>query len=169
MKAFVLGFLSTTANLVESLTAIREEADSRNDTYVLYGGYDIISKTDTEAADGVPKLLGIMAKNGVLDTHTLIVDERLGLSFETKDCKDSKKCAYVFLKSKRPFDYKKWEAPLRSNTFITEAHATYGFYDAVLSVREEARKNFLHGVSMYLWSLREIGVIGTQALFTVEL
>jgi hypothetical protein len=168
MKAFVLGFLSTTSGLVDALTSIRSSKLQR-ETYILYGNYDVISKTDTETADGIPKLLEVMARNGVVDTHTLIVDERLDLSYEADDCKDVRKCAYVFLKSRRPFNYGRWAAPLKSNKLIAEAHATYGFYDAILSVREEARKNFLHDVSMYLWSLSDIGVIGTQTLFTVEL
>jgi hypothetical protein len=170
MKAFILGVLSTRVGLEDCINAIRKqqmEKLKRGETYLLYGHFDIISKFEGERED-LELLLEIMASNGVADTNTMIVDE-LGLNYEVEGCDSIRKAAYVFLKSSRPTNFLLWESALKQIKDVVEFHEIYGFHDVVVSVREEARHNFLNKVSKPLWAIAQFGLTITQTMFTIEI
>jgi hypothetical protein len=164
MKVFVLGILGTRIGPepLEALRAIEKE------TYLVYGDYDVISRVEG-TPDKVHETIRQMWLRGVADTNTLIVNEESELKYVSSECGNARKCAYVLMKSVRPTRFHEWIGPIGANKFVCEAHEIYGVYDAIVSIREEGRSNFLKEVITPLFELTREGLIGTKTLFTVEL
>ncbi len=123
MKAFVLGTVGTRSGLTETLTAVRSDKNIE-EAYLIWGPYEVVSKVTADSLSHLNHILDIMREHGVVDTNTLIVNEG-GLSFEKENCATRRKCAYIFIKMKRPSAPKLWEKYLRSIDEILEGHELF--------------------------------------------
>ncbi|MEM4302811.1 MAG: Lrp/AsnC ligand binding domain-containing protein [Candidatus Caldarchaeum sp.] len=166
MKAFVLGTVGTRSGLTETLTAVRSDKNVE-ESYLIWGPYDVISKVNAESLPHLNRILDHMREHGVVDTNTLIVNEG-GLSFEKENCSSRRKCAYIFIKMKRPSAPKLWEKYLMAIDEVLEGHELFGMWDVVVSVAEEARDDFFNRVFKRLWLLTEVNMTSTHTMFTVK-
>jgi hypothetical protein len=169
MKAFVLGVMGARVDLEGFLSAIRKlqsEKIKKGEAYLLYGDFDTIAKFEGDR-NGLELLLMTMSFHGVADTNTIIVDES-GMNYEVEGCDSIRKAAYILLKSVRPTNLSAWQSILKQIEDVTEFHEIYGAYDVLVSVREEARHDFLRRVLKPIRSLTKYGLIATNTLFTIE-
>lgn len=166
MKAFVLSVISPRSGLVQALNAVRSSKLVK-EAYLIYGTYDMICKAEFEGLEQLDSLLDILQQNGLQDSNTLIVKEG-GLSFEKEGCHETRKSAYIFAKIRRPSAPRFWEKHLRSIGPVMEAHETFGLYDIVISIAEEARADFFNKVFRQLWLLTEVNLTATHTMFTVK-
>ncbi|MEM0384352.1 MAG: Lrp/AsnC ligand binding domain-containing protein [Candidatus Caldarchaeum sp.] len=166
MKAFVLGTVGTRSGLTETLAAVRSDKNIE-ESYLIWGPYDTVSKVNCESLKHLNQVLDVMREHGVVDTNTLIVNEG-GLSFEKENCGKTRKCAYIFIKMRRPSAPKLWEKYLMSIEEVLEGHELFGMWDVVVSVAEEARTDFFNRVFKRLWLLTEVNMTSTHTMFTVK-
>lgn len=166
MKAFILGTVGTRSGLVETLSAVRADKNVR-ESYLIWGPYDLLSKTTFENLQQLDSFLNLMRDHGVVDTNTMLVNEG-GLSFEKTEMEGVKKCAYIFIKMRRPSAPKLWEKYLRAIDDVVEGHELFGMWDVVVSVAEDAREEFFDRVFKKLWLLTEVNMTSTHTMFTVK-
>jgi len=166
MIAFVLGTVGTRSGLTETLNAVRADKDVR-EAYLIWGPYDLIAKVNAENLPHLNRILDNMREHGVIDTNTLIVNEG-GLSFQKEDASTRRKCAYIFIKMRRPSAPRLWEKYLIAIDEILEGHELFGMWDVVVSVAEEAREDFFNRVFKRLWLLTEVNMTSTHTMFTVK-
>jgi len=167
MKAFVLGSVGTRSGLIETLNAVRGSNIVR-EAYLIWGPYDLICKVEVASLGQLNSLLDLLNDNGVVDTNTLIVNSEGRLSFESEDVDTISKCAYIFIKVRRPAVPKLWDKYLKTIEDIVESHELFGMYDVVLAVREEVREEFFDKVFRKLWLLTEVNLTSTHTMFTVK-
>ncbi|MCS6784020.1 MAG: Lrp/AsnC ligand binding domain-containing protein [Candidatus Caldarchaeum sp.] len=166
MKAFVLGTVGTRSGLIETITSLRNDKNIE-ESYLIWGPYDVLSKVSADSLKHLNSILDAMRAHGVVDTNTLIVNEG-GLSFEKEGAPSRRKCAYIFVKMRRPSAPKLWEKYLMSIDEILEGHELFGMWDVVVSVAEEARDDFFNRVFKRLWLLTEVNMTSTHTMFTVK-
>ncbi|MEM0089960.1 MAG: Lrp/AsnC ligand binding domain-containing protein [Nitrososphaerota archaeon] len=167
MKAFILGSVSTRSALIDSLKAIRDSGLVK-EAYLIWGPYDMLCKVEVSSLGQLNTVLDLLHDSEVIDTNTLIVNEEGGLTFEVKDVDKIKKCAYIFIKLRRPAAPRLWDTFLKSIEDVTEAHQLFGMYDVVISVREEAREEYFERVFKRLWLLTEVNLTSTYTCFTLK-
>jgi len=166
MKAFILGTVGTRSGLVETLTAVRSDKNVK-ESYLIWGPYDLISETMIDSLTQLDSLLNLMRDHGVVDTNTMLVNEA-GLSFTKPELENARKCAYIFIKMRRPSAPKLWEKYLKAIDDIAAAYELFGMWDVVVSVAEEAREDFFNRVFKKLWLLTEVNMTSTHTMFTVK-
>lgn len=166
MKAFVLGTVGTRSGLIETLSAVRSDKNVV-ESYLIWGPYDLIAKTIFDSLSQLDSFLNLLRDHGVVDTNTLIVNDN-GLSFEKPELEKIKKCAYIFIKMRRPSAPKLWEKYLMAIDDVAEGHEIFGMWDVVVSVKEEARDEFFDRVFKKLWLLTEVNMTSTHTMFTVK-
>lgn len=166
MKAFILGTVGTRSGLIETINAIRTDKNVE-ETYLIWGPYDTLTKVSADNLQHLNSILDAMRGYGVVDTNTLIVNEG-GLSFEKEGSSKRRKCAYIFIKMRRPSAPKLWEKYLMSIDEVMEGHELFGMWDVVVSVAEEARDDFFNKVFKRLWLLTEVNMTSTHTMFTVK-
>ncbi len=166
MKAFVLGTVGSRSGLIETIQAIRSDKNVE-ESYLIWGPYDVLSKVNVESLKHLNSVLDSMRGYGVVDTNSLIVNEG-GLSFEKEGAGSRRKCAYIFIKMRRPSAPKLWEKYLMSIDEILEGHELFGMWDVVVSVDEDARDDFFNRVFKRLWLLTEVNMTSTHTMFTVK-
>ena len=167
MKAFVLGSVSTRSALVDSLKAVRA-SDIVREAYLIWGPYDMICKAEVSSLGQLNTLLDLLHDNNIIDTNTMIVNEEGGLSFEVDNAEKIRKCAYIFIKMRRPSAPRLWDTFLKSIEDIVEAHQLFGMYDVIVAVREDAREEYFDRVFKRLWLLTEINLTSTYTSFTLK-
>ncbi|PUA32713.1 MAG: hypothetical protein B9J98_03835 [Candidatus Terraquivivens tikiterensis] len=167
MKAFILGSVSTRSALVDSLRAARNSSFIK-EAYLIWGPYDMLCKAEVSSLGQLNTVLDLLHDSEVVDTNTLIVNEEGGLTFEVEDVDKIKKCAYIFMKLRRPAAPRLWDTFLKGIEDITEAHQLFGMYDVVISVREEAREEYFDRVFKRLWLLTEVNLTSTHTCFTLK-
>ncbi|MCS7136263.1 MAG: Lrp/AsnC ligand binding domain-containing protein [Nitrososphaerota archaeon] len=167
MKAFILGSVSTRSALLDSLKAARASSLVK-EAYLIWGPYDMLCKVEVSSLGQINTVLDLLYDNEVIDTNTLIVNEEGGLTFEVNDVDKIRKCAYIFIKLKRPAAPRLWDTFLKSIDDVTEAHQLFGMYDVVISVREEAREEYFERVFKRLWLLTEVNLTSTYTYFTLK-
>lgn len=167
MKAFILGIVGSRGELIGCLEAVRRSQFVK-EAYLIYGAYDIICKVEFEEFKQLNSILDVLTQNGVVDSNTQLVNTE-GLSFEKQDAERKRKCAYTFIKIRRPAAPKFWESFLMSIESIAEAHELYGAYDVVVGVTSEAREDFFNKYFRRLWVLTEINMTATNTMFTVDI
>jgi len=168
MKAFILGSVSTRSALVDSLKTVRDSGLVR-EAYLIWGPYDMICKVEVSSLGQLNTVLDLLHDSEVIDTNTLIVNEEGGLTFEVKDIDKIRKCAYIFMKLRRPAAPRLWDTFLKSIEEVMEAHQLFGMYDVVISVREEAREDYFERVFKRLWLLTEVNLTSTYTCFTLKI
>ncbi len=166
MKAIILGTVGTRSGLVETLTAVRSDKNVK-ESYLIWGPYDLISEVQIESLTMLDSLLNLMRDHGVVDTNTLIVNEA-GLSFTKPEFDGVKKCAYIFIKMRRPSAPKLWEKYLKAIEDVASAYELFGMWDVVVTVIEDAREDFFNRVFKKLWLLTEVNMTSTHTMFTVK-
>ncbi|MCS7143070.1 MAG: Lrp/AsnC ligand binding domain-containing protein [Aigarchaeota archaeon] len=167
MKAFVLGTVGARSELLNCLDAVRR-SNLVSEAYLIFGIHDIICKVEFERLQQLNGLLDVLTQNGVVDSNTMIVNSE-GLSFEREGGYKRKKCAYTFIKIRRPAAPRLWETFLKSVDTIAEAHEVYGMYDVVVGVSEDAKHDFFNRYFRRLWLLTDINMTNTHTFFTVDL
>ncbi len=167
MKAFVLATVGTRSGLLEALQAVRG-SNIVKEAYLIWGPYDMICKVEAASIGQMNTLLDLMYDQGFIDSNTLIVNDEGGLSFEVENVNTIKKCAYIFIKKRRPSAPRLWDKYLKGIEDIVEAHELFGMWDVVVAVREEAREEFFDRVFKKLWILTEVNLTSTQTMFTVK-
>lgn len=167
MKAFILGSVSARSILLDSLKAARSSKFVK-EAYLIWGPYDMICKVEVPSIGYLNSVLDLLHENEVVDTNTLIVNEEGGLSFEVDNVDNIRKCAYIFIKLRRPAAPKLWDTFLRGIEDITEAHQLFGMYDVIISVKEEARDEYFERVFKKLWLLGEVNLTSTYTSFTLK-
>lgn len=168
MKAFVLGTVGSRSGLIEALEAVRK-TNIVKEAYLIWGPYDLICKVETSTIGQLNTLLDVMYEQGFVDSNTMIVNDEGGLSYEVDNINEIKKCAYIFIKKRRPAAPRLWDKYLKSIDDIVEAHELFGMWDVVVSVREDAREEFFERVFKKLWLLTEVNLTSTHTMFTVKI
>jgi len=168
MKAFVLATVGARSGLIEGLEAVRR-ANIVKEAYLIWGPYDLICKVEISTIGQLNTLLDIMYDQGFIDSNTMIVNDEGGLSYELDNSANIRKCAYIFIKKRRPSAPRLWDKYLRSIDDIVEAHELFGMWDVVVAVKEEAREDFFERVFKKLWLLTEVNLTSTHTMFTVKL
>jgi len=168
VKAFLLGTVATRGGLIECLNAVRG-SDLVKEAYLIWGPYDLICKVEVDSLGQLNRLLDIFNDQGVVDSNTMLVNQEGGLSYEKSGADVTKKCAYIFMKLRRPAAPKLWDKYISTLDDIVEAHQLFGMYDVVVAVREEAREDFFDRIFRKLWVLTEVNLNSTHTMFTVKI
>ncbi|MCS7117360.1 MAG: Lrp/AsnC ligand binding domain-containing protein, partial [Thaumarchaeota archaeon] len=111
VRAFILGTVGSRSELISCLEGVRG-APRVEEAYLIWGTYDIIAKAAVERLEEINDVLDAIYRAGVVDSNTLIVNPR-GLNLEKPESKSKKKCAYTFIKIRRPAAPKLWDRFLR--------------------------------------------------------
>jgi DNA-binding Lrp family transcriptional regulator len=167
VKAFILGSVGKRSELIECLQATRR-AQFVEEAYLIFGTADIIAKVRVNNLEQINSVLDTLYQNGIVDTNTLIVNEA-GLNFERQLDKPKKKCAYTFIKIRRPAAPRLWDRFLQGIEYVTEAYEIFGIYDVIVGVSEDARSDFFNSYFRKLWLLTEINMNSTTTMFTVDI
>lgn len=155
------------SELIECLQATRR-AQFVEEAYLIFGTADIIAKVKVNNLEQINSVLDTLYQNGIVDTNTLIVNEA-GLNFERQLDKPKKKCAYTFIKIRRPAAPRLWDRFLQGIEHVTEAYEIFGIYDVIVGVSEDARSDFFNSYFRKLWLLTEINMNSTTTMFTVDI
>ncbi|MCS7146174.1 MAG: Lrp/AsnC ligand binding domain-containing protein [Nitrososphaerota archaeon] len=167
MKAFILGSVGKRSELIECLHATRRIQLVR-EAYLIFGTADIIAKVEVNTIEQINSVLDTLYQNGVVDTNTLIVNSA-GLNFERQLTTPKKKCAYTFIKIRRPAAPRLWDRFLQSIEHVMEAYEIFGIYDVIVGVGEDAKSDFFNSYFRRLWLLTEINMNSTTTMFTVDI
>ncbi|MEM0375522.1 MAG: Lrp/AsnC ligand binding domain-containing protein [Nitrososphaerota archaeon] len=166
IKAFVLGVVGSRSELVSSLNAIRN-LPNVEEAYLLWGTYDVIAKVVVPSLEDLNSVLDGLYRSGVVDSNTLIVNPG-GLSLEKPESRSKRKCAYTFIKIRRPAAPRLWGRFLSEIDAVMEAYEIFGMYDVIVAVSEDVRADFFDSYFRKLWILTEINMNNTTTMFTVE-
>lgn len=167
MKAYILGSVGKRSELIECLHATRRTQFVK-EAYLVFGTVDILAKLEFNTIEQLNSVLDTLYQNGVVDTNTLIVNSA-GLNYERQTPAIKKKCAYTFIKIRRPAAPKLWDRFLHSLEHVLEAHEVFGIYDVIVGVSEDARSDFFNSYFRKLWLLTEINMNSTTTMFTVDI
>lgn len=167
IKAYILGIVGSRSELISCLEASRK-IQFVKEAYLIYGAYDLICKVEVDKLEQINVVLDNLFQNGIVDSNTLIVNSA-GLNLEKPESSKKKKCAYTFIKIRRPAAPKLWDKFLNSIDAVLEAHEVYGFYDVVVSVSEDVRSDFFNNYFRKLWLLTDINLNSTTTTFTVDI
>jgi DNA-binding Lrp family transcriptional regulator len=167
VKAYILGTVGTRSQLIQCLEATRQTQFVK-EAYLIFGTADIIVKVEVENLPQINTVLDNLYHNGVVDTNTLIVNSA-GLSFERPESTSRKKCAYTFIKIRRPAAPRLWDRFLQTIDHVLEAYEIFGIYDVIVGVAAEARHDFFNSYFRKLWLLTEINMNSTTTMFTVDI
>lgn len=167
IKAYILGIVGSRSELISCLEASRK-IQFVKEAYLIYGAYDLICKVEVEKLEQINMILDNLFQNGVVDSNTLIANNA-GLSLEKPETHKKRKCAYTFIKIRRPAAPKLWDKFLSNIDAVLEAYEVYGFYDVVVGVSEDARTDFFNNYFRKLWLLTDINLNSTTTTFTVDI
>lgn len=167
VRAFVLGTVGSRSELVSCLEGVRA-VPRVEEAYLIWGTYDIIAKVTVERLEDINDVLDAMYRAGVVDSNTLIVNPR-GLNLEKPEARTKRKCAYTFVKIRRPAAPRLWERFLSGIEAVLESYEVFGIYDVIVAVSEDVRSDFFDSYFRKLWLLTEINMNNTTTMFTVEL
>lgn len=167
IRAFVLGIVGSRSELISSLRSIRSSPHV-DEAYLIWGTYDVIAKVTVPDLEDLNSVLDSLYRSGVVDSNTLIVNPR-GLNLEKPESKTKRKCAYTFIKIRRPAAPRLWERFLSEIEPVMEAYEIFGMYDVIVAVSEDVRHDFFDSYFRKLWILTEINMNNTTTMFTVEI
>jgi len=112
VKAYILGTVGTRSQLIECLEATKRTQFVK-EAYLIFGTADLIAKVEVETLSQINTVLDNLYHNGVVDTNTLIVNSA-GLNFERPESSSRRKCAYTFIKIRRPAAPRLWDRFLQT-------------------------------------------------------
>jgi len=167
VKAYILGTVGTRSQLIECLEATKRTQFVK-EAYLIFGTADLIAKVEVETLSQINTVLDNLYHNGVVDTNTLIVNSA-GLNFERPESSSRRKCAYTFIKIRRPAAPRLWDRFLQTIDHVLEAYEIFGIYDVIVGVGEESRADFFNSYFRKLWLLTEINMNSTTTMFTVNI
>lgn len=166
VKAFILGTVGNRGALIECLQATRQ-AQFVKEAYLIFGTADLIAKIEVKTIEQINTVLDTLYQNGVVDTNTLIVNEA-GLNYERTLTAPKRKCAYTFIKIRRPAAPRLWDRFLQRIEHVLEAYEIFGIYDVIVGVSEDAKSDYFNSFFRKLWLLTEINMNSTTTMFTVD-
>jgi len=166
LKAYILGSVGKRSELIGCLQAARK-TQLVKEAYLLYGAVDLIAKVEVTSLEQLNSILDTFYENGIVDTNTLIVNSA-GLNYERELPTPKRKCAYTFIKIRRPAAPRLWDRFLQNVEPVLEAYEIFGVYDVIVGVSEDARPDFFNSYFRRLWLLTEINMNSTTTMFTVD-